>query len=345
MYTSVAKIEYEENERSNLSGPQKAASFLLSLPANYVQKIFNGLDEDEISSLSKIMINLGKIHAETVEDIYQEFIDRVAATGALMGSVDTTEKLLNEALGDEKANAIISSIKGPEGRTIWHKLCNINIETLVSFLKKEHPQTVAIILSQIKPDYSAQILQMLPRDLSINIMMRTLNMGAIQEDIMKDIEGTLEKEFMNTIDSSSNKDPHQIVAEIFNSFERSTEELFMEGLEEKSEEDAEIIKSLMFTFEDLLKVDGTGIQNIIRNIDQSRLAIALRGADDEHKKLFFSNMSERAGKLMKEDMDEMGPVKLKTVEEAQSEIVRIAKGLMDSGEIVVRTDNDDEEYV
>ena len=175
--------------------------------------------------------------------------------------------------------------------------------------------------------------------------MRMLRMDSVQKEVLDSLEKTLRKEFMSNLSKSTRRDAHELIADIFNSLDRNTENRFMDALEERNRESAERVKSLMFTFEDLVRVDSQGIQILLRNIDKDKLAIALKGSSDTVKDLFFNNMSTRAGKIIKEDMDAMGPVRMRDVEEALQYIVATAKDLANNGEIVVSEGKDSDELV
>ncbi|MGB0934778.1 MAG: flagellar motor switch protein FliG [Alphaproteobacteria bacterium] len=328
-----------------ISGPQKAAAFLLSLPSDYVSNIFSHLDASEIQELSQQMALLGKITSEVMEGIHLEFTETLTETGALTGNFDSTERLLKQILSDEQVKAIMEDIRGPAGRTVWDKLCNVNEELLASFLKNEYPQTVALIISKIRPDHASKVIKCFDGDFALEVISRMLHMDVVQRDVLEDIEKTLKTEFMGNLAKTSQQDPHEIMAEIFNSFDRATETKYMEALESQDTEAAEKIKSLMFTFDDLIKLDASGVQTVIRVADKSALALALKGAGDSIKDLFFSNMSERAAKLMREDMENLGMVRLKDVEDAQMAVVIKTKELADTGEIQISEGGDDEELI
>lgn len=325
-----------------LSGLDKAAILMLSLPEEQVSKIFKSLYNEEVQALSKHMANLGLVEAQAVEALYIEFADRVAGAGSVNGNFMATEKLLYKIFEKEKVNQIMQGIRGPAGRTMWDKLSNIHEEVLASYLKNEYPQTVAVIMSRIKPEHAAKVLAKFPNDFGMEVIARMLNMEPVHKEALDDIEKTLRGEFINNLSASIQDDPHEKMAEIFNAFDRNTEERFMGALVDKNAEAAERIKSLMFTFEDLVKLDAAGVQTIIRIADKSKLALAMKGAPEAIKTLFFSNMSERAAKLMKDEMEGMGPVKIKEVDEAQSEIVTQVKDLVDKGEIVLSSGEEEE---
>jgi flagellar motor switch protein FliG len=318
-----------------LNGAEKAAAFLLALGEEYSAKIFEKMTEDEILEISQTMANLGKVSSNVIEKVFLEFAEQMSSTGSLIGSYDSTERLLRSVLGDDKVGSIMEEIRGPAGRTMWDKLGNVNEEVLANYLKNEYPQTVAVVLSKIKSDHAARVITHLPESFAMEVINRMLKLESVQKEVLDDVERTLREEFMTTLARTARRDSHELMAEIFNNMDRTREQKFMELLEEKNHDAAEKIRSLMFTFEDLLRIDPSGIQTILRNIQKEKLPIALKGASDAIKDLFFSNMSERASKIMKEDMASMGPVRLKDVEEAQMHIVTVTKSLADKEEIVI----------
>jgi len=262
-----------------------------------------------------------------------------------VGTLDSTERLLTKVLGKDKVNQIMEEIRGPAGRTMWEKLGNVNEEILANFLQKEYPQTVAVVLSKIQSDHAARVLGMLPENFALEVIHRMLRMEAVQKEVLEDVEKTLRTEFMANLSRTQRRDSHELMAEIFNNMERSAETRFMDELSRSAPESAEKIRSLMFTFEDLAKLDPTAIQTLIRAVDKDKLPTALKGATETLRDLFFSNMSERAAKIMKEDMGAMGPVRLKDVEEAQQYIVSITKDLEGRGEIAISTGNEEDELI
>ena len=328
-----------------LSGPEKAAIFMLSLPQTLSAKLFGMMDDEEIRELSMTMANLGMIDATMVERLFVEFADQLSSTGSLVGSFDTTERLLLQSMDRDKVNMIMEEIRGPAGRTMWDKLGNVNEQVLANYLKNEYPQTVAVVLSKIKGDHAARVLSVLPENFAMEVIMRLLRMETVQKDILDGVEKTLRAEFMSSLARAQRQDAHEQMADIFNNLDRSTENRFMGALEERNRESAERIKALMFTFEDLLRVDPAGIQVLLRQVEKDQLGMALKGASDDVKELFFKNMSERAAKMMREDMEAMGPVRLKEVDEAQANVVATAKTLADSGEIVIAGGGEEDELV
>lgn len=324
----------------SLTGTERASALLLALPEEQVMKIFNIMDETEIREIAKTMSHLGKVSSNVVEIMFTDFVEQLSSTGTLIGTFESTRRLLEKALPKEKVDSIMEEISGPAGRTMWDKLSNINEELLASYLRNEYPQTIAVVLTRIKPDHASKVLALLPDSLSIEVIMRMLKTENVRREILDDIERTLRTEFMNNLSKSSKRDSYELVAEVFNFFDRATESKFISSLEERNYEAAEKIKNLMFTFEDMVKLDQNSIQTLLRVADKTRLAMALKGASEGVRDAFFKNMSERAGKIMREDMQSMGMVRVRDVDEAQTYIVALAKDLANAGDIIIRMGSD-----
>lgn len=329
---------------NEMSGPEKAAVFLLSLGETHAN-IWEHLDDEEIKEISQAMSILGTIQANMVEELVVEFIGKMSTTGAVMGSYEQTQRLLLSILPPEKVDSIMEEIRGPAGRTMWDKLGNVSEQTLANYLKNEYPQTVAVVLTKVRPDHAARVLSELPEEFSLECINRMLNMEPIQREILERIEDTLRIEFMSNLARTSKRDSHELMADIFNNFDRVTENRFLTQLEDRNREAAEKIRALMFVFEDLKKLDPGGVQTLLRAIDKDQLGLALKGASDDLRDLFFSNMSERAAKILKDDMGAMGPVRLKDVDAAQFAMVMVAKDLAQSGEIMLSSGGSDDELI
>ena len=329
---------------TGMHGSEKAAILLLAL-GEEAKPVWDKLDDDELREISGAMSNLGPVRAETVEFLIKDFVNRLSGSGAVTGSYEQTHRLLLQFLPREKVDALMEELRGPAGRTMWDKLANVNEQVLANYLKNEYPQTVSVILSKIKTEHSARVLTALPPEFALEVIQRMLRMEPVQRDILEKIEATLRNEFMTNLARTSKRDSHEQMAAIFNNFDRQTEGRFMSLLEERNKDAADKIRSLMFVFEDLSKLDPGGVQTLLRNIDKEKLALDLKGTNDEMRNLFMSNMSERAAKLMRDDMAAMGPVKLKDVEGAQQEMVTVAKALADRGEIMLADGGGDDELI
>jgi len=334
-----------KEEYRSLAGPEKAAILMLALGEEHATKMFSMMDDEEIKEISQTMSGLGTISSNIVERLFVEFADQLSSTGSLVGSFDTTERLLSKVLPEDRVNGIMEEIRGPAGRTMWDKLNNVNEAVLANYLKNEYPQTVGVVLSKLKSSHSAAVLSLLPENFSMEVIMRMLRMEAVQKEVLDNIEKTLRTEFMSNLARGSRGDNHELMADIFNSLDRQSQDRFLTALEERNRDSAEKIKALMFTFEDLARLDNNGVQTLLRQVEKDKLALALKGSTDAMRDLFFKNMSERAGKMMREDMDALGPVRLSDVEESQMMIVQLAKELAAQGQIVISEGGGEDEMV
>lgn len=345
LMAELAKKSHPGQAQRKLTGPERAAVLMLSLGEQYGGKLFSLLDDDELREISIVMSSLGTIEAENVEELLLEFVSRMSASGALLGNYDATERLLQQYLPPERVHGIMDEIRGPAGRNMWEKLANVQEEVLANYLKNEYPQTVAVVLSKLRPEHAARVLAILPEDLSLDVVNRMLRMEAVQKEVIERVEQTLRTEFMSNLSQTRRRDAHEVMAEIFNNFDRQTEMRFITALEVENRESAERIKELMFTFDDLVKLDTGSAQTLMRHIDKDKLAVALKGASETVREFFFSNMSTRAAKMLVEEMQEMGPVRLRDVDEAQAMLVNTAKDLAAKGEILITKSRGDDELI
>jgi flagellar motor switch protein FliG len=328
-----------------LAGDEKAAALLLALGPDFGRPILEELDDVEIRQLSRAMVRLGPITQDMLDSLLIEFVTSISANGTMAGNTETTERLLLSFLPPERVDAIMEEIRGPAGRNIWEKLSNVQEDVLANYLKNEYPQTIAVVLSKLATDHASKVLAYLPESLAMEVVHRMLTLEPVQKEILEKIEATLRTEFMSTLSHTKRRDSHEQMAEIFNAFDRQTEARFLTTLEERDRESAERIKALMFTFEDLARLEPGAIQTLIQKMDKRELALALKGASDTVKDVFFANMSARAGKVLKDDMQSMGPVRLKDVDEAQGRMVATAKDLAAKGEIIITKGKADEEMI
>src|SRR5687768_15131272 len=236
------------------------------------------LDDDELREISVVMSSLGTIDAEAVEQLLLEFVSRMSASGALLGNYDATERLLQQFLPPERVGGIMEEIRGPAGRNMWEKLANVQEEVLANYLKNEYPQTIAVVLSKMRPEHAARVLAILPEDMALDVIGRMLKMEAVQKEVIERVEQTLRTEFMSNLSQTRRRDAHEVMAEIFNNFDRQTETRFITSLEEDNRESAERIKALMFTFDDLVKLDAASAQTLMRHIDKDKLGVSLKSA-------------------------------------------------------------------
>jgi flagellar motor switch protein FliG len=327
---------------NKLTGTQKAAVLMLAVGEEQTARLFNLMHEDEIKDISAAMAQLGSIRPELVEKVCQHFKESIGNSGAIFGNFDSTERLLAKTLPRDRVSQIMEEIRGPAGRTMWDKLGNVQEAVLANYLKNEYPQTVAVVLSKIKSDHAARVLVLLPDSFAMEVIMRMLRMESVQREVLDGVEKTLRAEFMSNLARAARRDSHELMADIFNNLDRQSEARFLTALEERSREAAERIKALMFTFDDLANLSRQSMQVLLRNVDKEKLPLALKGANEKLREQFFKNLSERAGKMLKEDMAALGAVKLRDVDDAQATIVQVAKELSQNGEIEISVGEDEE---
>ena len=326
----------------SLSGREKAAVLLMSVGNSYATQLLAAMEDKEISELSQSMSELGTVSAVIVEQLFVEFSERISAPGDLIGTPESTERLLKKVIGEERGDKIMNTVGSPDDDTMWDKLESVNEQLLANYLKNEYPQTIAVVLTKLRPDHAAKVMASLPESLSFEVVDRMLDMDAVKKEVVDDVEEILRREFISTLETSDNRDSHEAVAEIINGLDRSTENRLMTMLEEQDQGAANKIREFMFTFDDLANLDTAGFQTLLRSIDKKTLAVALKGTSEALKATFLENMSERAEQIMQDDLAAMGPVRLREVDEAQAEIVALAKNLSANGELVFSGGDDNE---
>ncbi|WP_239992466.1 flagellar motor switch protein FliG [Rhodopila globiformis] len=324
-----------------MTGLEKAGVLMLALDEERASRLFGMMHEDEIKAISAAMAQLGVVPVDTVERLCTDLVDNFDTSGGILGTYESTEALLLKTLPRDRVAQIMEEIRGPAGRTMWDKLGNVSEELLASYLKNEYPQTVAVVLAMVKPEHSAKVLTLLPDSFGMEVVMRMLRMESIQRDVLDRVERILRAEFMSNLARASTSDAHHMVAEIFNHFDRKAEMRFLAGLEERNRDSAEKVKAQMFTFADLQRLTPPAVQVLLRAVDKSQLPLALKGAPENIRTMFMSQLSERAGKMLREEIAALGPVRMKDVEEAQAAISNLAKDLAARGEIDISPVSDD----
>ncbi|PPR64994.1 MAG: Flagellar motor switch protein FliG [Alphaproteobacteria bacterium MarineAlpha4_Bin2] len=330
------------DDQTSLSGPEKAAVLIMSVGDAYASQLFAVMEADEIQEISQSMSELGPVSAVMVEQLFAEFSEKISTPNNLVGTPEATERLLKKVMGKERGDKIMNSVQTSGYDTMWTMLEDVNEQLLANYLKNEYPQTVAVILTKLRPKHAAKVMAALPESLSLEVVDRMLDMDSVTKEVSDDVEETLRREFISTLSKSENKDSHEAVAEIINSLDRSTENRLMARLEESDQDAANKIKKLMFTFDDLTKVDAAGIQTLLRVVEKKTLIVALKGASESLKWKFLENMTQRTEQMMQDDLAAMGPVRLREVDEAQAKIVAIAKDLFAKSEIIFSDDGESE---
>ena len=324
---------------TRLDGPQKAAIFLMAMGDEFSQNIFRGLSEYEIKLLGKRMASLDDvtIPSVTVQEIMDEFQKKSSEVSGITGKgMDHLKEALISALGDEKAHPIIESITQATDTAAFSSLRGVDPLLLVDYLKGEHPQTIALVLAHLDFTKAAQIIRELPEKLQPEIIYRMANLGIVPSGIIEDIDILLKKEIEAMGSTESKKlGGIETVAEIMNQIDHTTENNIFASLEEMDADLAEGIRQKMFVFEDIANIDNRGIQTILKEITNEDLSLALKTSSETLKNHILKNMSSRASEMLLEDMETMGPVKLSDVENAQQNIVRVARKLEAAGKIVI----------
>ncbi len=328
-----------------LTGKQKAAILFMTIGRERSAELMRALHEDEIREISIAMAGLGVVRAEMVETVCREFVENFESGEGLVGTFETTEAFLRKTLDAEQVEKIMDEIRGPAGRNMWDKLGNVQESILANYLRSEYPQTAAVIVSRLQPAHAARVLALLPEDYATDVMMRILHMETVQREVIESVEATLRSEFISTLGRSSKRDSYELLAEVFNNFDRKTETRFTELMDKENHDDMEKVKALMFTFEDISRLSLEALMRVVNEIDRERLPLALKGASDSERKLFLQCMSKRAGNILIEEIASLGPVRVKDVEAAQAEIVLTIKNLANAGEIDLNDTAGGEEFI
>jgi len=326
------------------TGRQKAAIFLVTIGSEISSEIFKYLREDEIETLTFEIARLETIDAEQKDAILQEFQELMMANQFIStGGIDYARELLEKSLGSQKAIDIINRLTSSLQVRPFDFIRRTDPAHLLNFIQQEHPQTIALILAYLEPNKASIILQNLPNEVQSDVARRIATMDRTSPEVLREVERVLEKKLssLSSEDYTAAGGVESIV-EILNLVDRASEKQIIEALEDEDPELAEEIKKRMFVFEDIVMLDDRAIQKVMREVDSQELAKALKSVDSEVQDKIFKNMSKRAASMLKEDMEYMGPVRLKDVEEAQQKIVSIIRHLEDTGEIVVARAGEDE---
>lgn len=330
--------------REEYSGKEKAAMLLIALGPEKSAKIFKFLKEEEIEQLTLEIANIRTVSPQMKEKVLEEFYQICLAQQYIAeGGINYARQILEKALGTEKALEIINKLTVSLQVRPFDFVRKTDATQLLNFIQNEHPQAIALILSYLKPSQAAIVLASLPQEKQADVARRIALMDRTSPDIIKEVERVLEKKLSSLVtEDYTAVGGVDAIVEIINSVDRGTEKHIMETLEIEDTELAEEIKKKMFVFEDIITLDNRSIQRILREVDNNDLAIALKGSGEEVQNVIFANLSKRLSTMIKEDMDYMGPVRLRDVEESQQKIVNIIRKLEDAGEIVISRGGGDE---
>lgn len=330
--------------KGEMTGREKAAILLIGLGPEFSAQIFKHLNDEEIEELTLEIANMRKVSPEEKEKIMEEFYQICVAQEYISeGGINYAKEVLEKALGSQKAMDIINKLTASLQVKPFDFARKADPGQLLNFIQNEHPQTIALILSYLPSGQSAQILSALPQGKQTEVAQRIATMDRTSPDIIKEVEMVLESKLSSLISQDyTSAGGIQSIVDILNSVDRGTEKNIMDTLEVHDAELAEEIRKRMFVFEDIINLDSTSIQRFIREIDNNELAIALKGATEEVASVIYSNMSKRMAEMIKEDMEFMGPVRLRDVEEAQQKIVNIIRKLEETGDIIIARGGGDE---
>lgn len=330
--------------KNSLTGKQKAAILLITLGPEYSAMIFKHLAEDEIEEITLEIANMKRVNPDVKEQVLEEFYEVCLAQEYISeGGIGYAREILEKALGNDKAVDVINRLTASLQVRPFDFARKADPAQLVNFIQNEHPQTIALILSYLDPQKSAQVVSSLNPEKQSEVAKRIATMDRTYPEVIKEVELVLEKKLSNLVTQDYTKAGGvQSVVEILNAVDRGTEKHIMENLEMSDPELAEEIKKRMFVFEDIISLDSTAIQRFIRDIENNDIAIALKGSTDEVKEVILSNMSKRMAEMISEDMEFMGPVRLRDVEEAQQKVVNVIRKLEEAGEIIISRGGGDE---
>ncbi|QGG48168.1 flagellar motor switch protein FliG [Heliorestis convoluta] len=327
-----------------LTGKQKAAIFLISLGPEKSAKIFQHLKDEEIEQMTLEIANVRKVSSENRDVVFNEFHQILMASEYLTsGGIDYAKEILEKALGSQKALDIINRLTSSLQVRPFEFVRRTDPAQLLNFIQSEHPQTIALILAYLSSEQASIILSALPPDRQSDVARRIALMDRTSPEVIREVEMVLERKLSSLVSQEhTSAGGIENVVEMLNRVDRGTEKSIMEALEIQDPELAEEIKKRMFVFEDIVMLDDRSIQQVLREVDTKDLALALKGSSEEVIQKIFKNVSKRAGEMLREDMEFMGPVRLRDVEEAQQRIVNIIRKLEEAGEIIVARGGGDE---
>ena len=320
-----------------LTGKQRIAVLLLAMGDKFTSDVFKRMDRQEIAEISKAIVDLEPVPREDVEEVLREFHESlVEGVDMIAGGSDILKRMLVKNLDPETAKYIMDSLSLETGPAPFRELEQVSPRLLSQILRNEHPQTLALILGHLHPDQAANLLTSLPAGVRAEVLMRLARLEAVPEDMLMEVDKVLTSQLIAMGGKEGKKvGGVQSVAEILNAVDRATEEEVLSEIEEDSAQMAEDIRNLRFVFEDCKNIDDRGVREMLKEISNEDLTLALRGATDDLKEKFFKNMSERAGNMIREELEYMGPTKLSDVEAAQQNIVKIVRRLEAESKLVV----------
>jgi flagellar motor switch protein FliG len=324
-------------ERQTLSGAEKAALFLMVMGEEFASSIFKHLDEREVKTIGEEMTRIKSINPKAISSVLNEFLGAIKGDKVLGGSGGRFfERTVSKAFAPNRASTLLNKVASENKTDLFEKLDSLSPEMLVNFVSGEHPQTIALILSNIENELAAKVLKLLPEAIQSDVIVRIAKLDIVPNDIILEIQKILAEQVSSVGEGTTKRSGGlDTAAEILNQVDRKTEKAILEKIEEDEEELAEEIRQSMFIFEDLINLDDRSIRALLKEIGNDELLLALKTASESLKDRIFGNLSQRAAEMLREDMEVMGPVKLVEVEQAQQMIIKTARRLEEEGKIVM----------
>lgn len=342
----VKQKKGRDGSSEKLSGAEKAAIFLLTLGEEFSAEVFKRLEEDDLKLVGRQMAKMDKVDKSSIASLLEEFKSDTGDSDLFLSGDVMMENALKSALESDKANHILDAIRSDWKLTLFQKARKLEPKVLVNFLQNEHPQTVALVLSVLDPTQASQVLAELPEESQVEVIMRMSDLDKVSPEILVDVDKVLQEELLSVEGMEGQRlGGVETVAEILNNSDRALEAAILEGVEEQRESLADDIRRLMFVFEDLINIDDRGIQAILKEVSTDDLKIALKIATEPLQEKVFRCMSKRAADMLKEDMEIMGPTRVKDVENAQQAIIKVAKRLEQEGKITLVSGGAEDEFV
>ncbi len=334
-------------QNKNLPGKQKAAILLLTLGPDLSAEIFQHLSEEYIEDLTLEIANMREVNSEIKDNVLQEFFHLMEARDYIdSGGIQYAREILEKALGEDEARDILERLTSNLQVRPFDSVRKTDPSQLLNFIQGEHPQTIALILAYLRPQQASQVISALPQDTQVNVARRVAQMDRTSPDIIQDVEDIIDQKLSSLITNEyASAGGLGTIVDILNQVDRGTEKNILDQLEEKDSELAEEIKQRLFVFEDIVQLSDKAIQMTLREVDNDDVALALKTASEEVEEKIFTNMSDRAEEMLKEDMEYMGPVRLREVEDAQQRIVNVIRELEEKGEIVIARGGESEVVV
>ncbi|WP_249688472.1 flagellar motor switch protein FliG [Microvirga sp. 3-52] len=340
----VAHVPMKANGTKVLKGPERVATLLFAMGKPAASKILKHFSEDEIRLVTKSAAQLGPVSPTQIEQLVEEFASNFSDGADLIGGATHIEKLLTGILSPEQIANIMSEVVGNANRSIWERISTVSEGAIASYLMKEHPQTAALILSKVKPSCAAKVMTQLPQPLRNNLMRRMLSMKPIVDETMKNIEKTLHEDFMANFSKNAGADTHAKIADIINKMERDHMEDVLTSLSSVRPKSAEILRGLLFTFDDIVKLTPKDRTTLFDQVPPDRVVLALKGTNDDFRKVVLSALSSRVRRMIEHELNSKEPSAHRDIAEARRTITDLALEMAGRGEIVINSETEDEAY-